>query len=72
MSQPWRNGAVGTADWTGVALRDILTNAGLDASATDVLFIASDHGLERGVEQDYARALSVADSLADEVLVATP
>ncbi|MEP7034300.1 MAG: sulfite oxidase [Actinomycetota bacterium] len=70
VSQPWLNGAVGTADWTGVSVRDILTSAGLDAAATDVLFTASDHGLERGVEQDYARALSVADSMADEVLVA--
>lgn len=70
VSQPWLNGAVGTADWNGVRLRDILTDAGLDPAATEVLFTASDHGVERGVEQDYERALSVADSMADEVLVA--
>lgn len=71
VSQPWLNGAVGTADWTGVRLRDLLADADLETSATDVLFTASDHGLERGVEQDYARALSVDESMAAEVLVAT-
>lgn len=71
VSQPWLDGAVGTADWTGVPLRDLLEDADLDASAADVLFTGCDHGLERGVEQDYARALSVADSMAPDVLVAT-
>jgi DMSO/TMAO reductase YedYZ molybdopterin-dependent catalytic subunit len=71
VSQPWLDGAVGTADWTGVPLRDLLTEAGLEPTATTVLFTGCDHGVERGVEQDYARALSVAESMAADVLVAT-
>lgn len=70
VSQPWLNGAVGTADWTGVSLRDLLADAGPETTATNVLFTGCDHGLERGVEQDYARALSVADSMDADVLVA--
>lgn len=70
VSQPWLDGAVGTADWTGVRLRDLLTDAALETTAANVLFTGCDHGLERGVEQDYARALSVADSMTAEVLVA--
>jgi DMSO/TMAO reductase YedYZ molybdopterin-dependent catalytic subunit len=71
VSQPWLNGAVGTADWTGVRLRDLLADAGLETTAENVVFTGCDHGLERGVEQDYARALSVADSMDADVLVAT-
>jgi len=70
VSQPWLNGAVGTADWTGVRLGDLLAAAGLATTAANVLFTGCDHGLERGVEQDYARALSVADSMDPAVLVA--
>lgn len=70
VSQPWLDGAVGTADWTGVRLRDLLTDAEVEATAANVLFTGCDHGLERGVEQDYARALSVAECMAEDVLVA--
>ena len=71
VSQPWLNGAVGTSDWTGVRLRDLLEDAGLETAAANVLFTGCDHGLERGIEQDYARALSIAESLAEDVIVAT-
>jgi len=71
VSQPWLNGAVGTADWTGVRLRDLLEDAGLETTAANVLFTGCDHGVERGIEQDYARALSIAESLAEDVIVAT-
>ncbi|MGZ8735946.1 MAG: sulfite oxidase [Nocardioides sp.] len=70
VSQPWLNGAVGTAAWTGVPLRDLLGDAAPNGSAVDVVFTGLDHGFERGVEQDYARGLSLADATADDVLVA--
>ena len=56
-SQPWLVEAVGTAEWTGVPLRLLLERAGLAADAVDVVCTGADHGIERGVEQDYARAL---------------
>ncbi|MFE6177222.1 sulfite oxidase [Streptomyces sp. NPDC056464] len=72
VSQPWLVEAVGTADWTGVPLRLLLIEAGVDPSAVDVVFTGADHGVERGVEQDYQRALPLAVALGDEpeVLVA--
>jgi DMSO/TMAO reductase YedYZ molybdopterin-dependent catalytic subunit len=70
ISQPWLVEAVGTAEWTGVRLRDLLDEAGVDPAATDVVFTGADHGVERGVEQDYQRALPLAEALADDVLIA--
>ncbi|MFJ3904859.1 sulfite oxidase [Streptomyces sp. NPDC090025] len=60
VSQPWLTEAVGTADWTGVPLADLLAEAGVRPGAVDVVATGADHGVERGVEQDYARSLSVA------------
>jgi DMSO/TMAO reductase YedYZ molybdopterin-dependent catalytic subunit len=63
---------VGTAEWTGVLLREVLAKAGLRSNAVDVVFTGADHGVERGVEQDYQRALpaEVATGRADDVLIA--
>lgn len=70
VSQPWLNEAVGTAEWTGTPLAPLLAEAGLRPGAVGVAFTGTDHGIERGVEQDYARGLSVADSTGDDVLLA--
>ncbi len=70
VSQPWLNGGVGTADWTGVPLADLLRAAGPTPDAVDVVFTGADHGFERGVEQDYERGLPLAEALAEDVLVA--
>ncbi len=70
VSQPWLDGAVGTAEWTGVPLRDLLGDAAPTDRAVDVVFTGHDHGFERGVEQDYARGLSLAEATRDDVLVA--
>ncbi len=69
-SQPWLVEAVGNATWTGVPLRLLLESAGVRDDAVDVVFTGADHGVERGVEQDYQRGLAVGDALADDVLVA--
>jgi DMSO/TMAO reductase YedYZ molybdopterin-dependent catalytic subunit len=72
VSQPWLVEAVGTAEWTGVPLRLLLAEAGLAPGAVDVVFTGADHGVERGVEQDYQRSLTVeaATGSEPEVLVA--
>ncbi|GAA1900927.1 sulfite oxidase [Streptomyces durmitorensis] len=57
VSQPWLVEAVGTADWTGVPLRTVLARAGVDDGAVEAVFTGADHGVERGVEQDYRRSL---------------
>jgi DMSO/TMAO reductase YedYZ molybdopterin-dependent catalytic subunit len=70
ISQPWLVEAVGTAEWTGVPLRDLLAEAGLRSGATEVVFTGADHGVQGDVAQDYARSLSVADATRPEVLLA--
>lgn len=70
VSQPWLTEAVGTADWTGTPLAPLLREAGVADSATEVVFTGADHGIERGVEQDYQRSLPLAAALAEEVLLA--
>ena len=70
VSQPWLNEAVGTSVWTGTPLAPLLREAGLMEDAVDVVFTGADHGVERGVEQDYQRSLAVPEALRDEVLLA--
>ncbi|MFJ6795014.1 sulfite oxidase [Streptomyces sp. NPDC091268] len=57
VSQPWLVEAVGTADWTGVPLSTVLAMAGVERDAVEAVFTGADHGVERGVEQDYQRSL---------------
>lgn len=70
VSQPWLVEAVGTARWTGTPLAPLLRDAGLQAGAVEVVFTGADHGVERGVEQDYQRSLPLAEALRDDVLLA--
>lgn len=43
--EPWRLGAAGTAEWTGVALTEVLNRAGVQPGASDVIFRGADNGL---------------------------
>jgi DMSO/TMAO reductase YedYZ molybdopterin-dependent catalytic subunit len=70
VSQPWLAEAVGTAEWTGVALAPLLAEAGVDDEAVEVVFTGLDRGVEGGVEQLYERSLSVADAQREDVLLA--
>ena len=70
VSQPWLVEAVGTAEWTGTPLRALLEEAGLRDDAVEIVFTGLDHGVEGGVEQDYARSLSIAAASRDEVILA--
>ncbi|HEX6498929.1 MAG TPA: sulfite oxidase [Micromonosporaceae bacterium] len=69
VSQPWLVEAVGTADWTGTPLRAVLAEAGVGPDAVDVVFTGADHGVERGIEQDYQRSLPIAEAMREEVLL---
>jgi DMSO/TMAO reductase YedYZ molybdopterin-dependent catalytic subunit len=69
VSQPWLLEAVGTAEWTGTPLAAVLEEAGLSPAAVEVAFTGADHGVERGVEQDYARGLPLAEALHPDTLL---
>ena len=69
VSQPWLLEAVGTAEWTGVPVRDLLEEAGVADGAVEVLFTGLDRGVEGGVEQSYQRSLPV-DEASDGPLLA--
>jgi len=51
----------GTHNWTGVKLKDLLTDAGVQAGAIKVAFTASDY---------YTTDLNLSDAMRDDVLVA--
>ncbi len=70
ISQPWLDEAVGTAEWTGVPLAPLLAEAGVRDGAVDVMFAGADHGVERGVEQDYQRGISLAEAQSDRLFLA--
>jgi DMSO/TMAO reductase YedYZ molybdopterin-dependent catalytic subunit len=69
VSQPWLLEAVGTAEWTGVAVRDLLEEAGAAEDAVEVLFTGLDRGVDGGEEQAYQRSLPV-DEATDGPLLA--
>src|SRR5215216_12622 len=70
VSQPWLLEAVGTGEWTGPRLADVLAAAGVAAGAVEVLFTGIDRGVEGGVEQSYERSLPLDEALRDDVLLA--
>jgi DMSO/TMAO reductase YedYZ molybdopterin-dependent catalytic subunit len=70
LSQPWLEGAVGTAEWTGTPLAPLLEEAGLAAEAQEIVFGGLDRGLQGDVEHAYERSLPVAEAQRDEILLA--
>jgi DMSO/TMAO reductase YedYZ molybdopterin-dependent catalytic subunit len=71
----WQFGAVGNAEWTGIALSDILDRAGLKLSAVEIVL----EGADRGTVNDdpkspgpiaFARSLPVAKAKSPEVVLA--
>ena len=61
LSQPWLTEAVGTAEWAGAPLAPLLDEAGVPPEAVEAVFAGLDRGIEGGEEQDYERAMPVAD-----------
>jgi DMSO/TMAO reductase YedYZ molybdopterin-dependent catalytic subunit len=70
VSQPWLVEAVGTAEWTGAPLRELLAEAGVKEDTVDLVFTGADHGTQGDVEHDYARSLPPEDAMGPDVLLA--
>jgi DMSO/TMAO reductase YedYZ molybdopterin-dependent catalytic subunit len=70
INMPWGVEANGTAEWTGVPVRDVMARAGIDAAAVELLFSAPDEGTQDGVRHVYQRSLTLAEAERPEVLLA--
>jgi len=70
LSQPWFHEAVGTAEWSGIPLVNLLDEAGVAADAVELVFSGLDRGVENGVEQAFERSLAMDEARRQEVLVA--
>ncbi len=70
VSQPWGQEAVGTARWTGVDVGSLLADVGVGGDAREVVFTGLDRGIDGGVEQTYARSLTIEQATAGGALLA--
>lgn len=70
--EPWRDGAIGNAEWGGVPLTHLLRMAGPLDGVVEVLFTGADRGKhkETGEQVHFARSLPLADALRPDLLVA--
>jgi DMSO/TMAO reductase YedYZ molybdopterin-dependent catalytic subunit len=70
--EQWRHGAVSTAEWSGVLLREVLERAGVKSGAAEVLCRGSDSGaLDAGSAPiAFERSLSIDDARESDALLA--
>lgn len=59
---PWKLGAIGVAEWTGVPLREVLERAGVKRTARDVM----PEGMD---EKKVRRPMSLAKAMAEDTLL---
>lgn len=72
-ASPTFMGAIANAKWAGTPLAPLLKEAGLSADAVEIAFWGADKGKEKirnnDVEQNFARTLSIADAMRNDVLL---
>jgi DMSO/TMAO reductase YedYZ molybdopterin-dependent catalytic subunit/rhodanese-related sulfurtransferase/glyoxylase-like metal-dependent hydrolase (beta-lactamase superfamily II) len=70
--EQWHLGAVSTAEWTGVPLREVLDLAGAGAKTHDVVFRGADHGTVEPSRPpiQFERGLSLDDAYNSDALLA--
>ncbi len=67
----WTVGAVSCANWTGIRLRDVLEDVGIDPSAVYIGYHAADKHLSRDPQKEaISRGLPISKALQDETLLA--
>ena len=67
---PWRDGATSTAEWTGVALADVLAAAAPAGEAEHTAFLAPDVSDDADPAQPYGGSVPLEAVLTGEVLLA--
>lgn len=55
----WRQGALGTARWTGVSLWEVLARSNIRPTAIEAVLEGADHGREAGVPEELTYAMSI-------------
>ena len=74
MEQIKGHGIMSNADWAGVSVADILSRAGVKASAVEVVFEGADHGPDEEAEDPpevtYERSLPIAKAAHPDTLLA--
>ncbi len=68
-SQPWQVEAVGTSDWLGMPLKNLLQQASLSDRAQEVVFYGADKGIDGGNIHHFARSLSIKDAMHEDVML---
>ena len=69
-NMPWGLEAIGTAEWSGVPLREVMARVGVETDAIELVFSAPDEGTQKGIRHFYQRSLSLAEADREEVLLA--
>src|SRR5262249_26333201 len=67
----WGAGAIGHAEWTGVPVRTVLEQAGIEPQGIEVLFEGADRGSEPAHPEpmSFARSLPLAKALDPDTLL---
>jgi DMSO/TMAO reductase YedYZ molybdopterin-dependent catalytic subunit len=70
--EQWEFGAVSTAEWTGVPLREVLERAGIKSGSVEVLFRGTDGGPLEGVSDavTFERSLAIDDARESDAILA--
>jgi DMSO/TMAO reductase YedYZ molybdopterin-dependent catalytic subunit len=71
--EPWASGAVATARWRGVRLADVLSRAGIEATACELVATGADMGPRDDAAQPvrFARSLPIEVACHPDTLLAT-
>jgi sulfite oxidase len=67
----WGSEAVGNAEWSGIALADLLATVGIGADARHVELVGLDEAERHGERFAFGGSIPLAKALAPEVLLAT-
>jgi len=68
-STPWMHVAVGTSEWTGTPLKNVLERVGIADDVVELSFHGIDSGFDKGHEHEYGRSLTPAMAMHDDVLL---
>lgn len=68
-NMPWGLEAVGTAEWTGVPLNDVMARVGVRPEAVELVFSGPDEGTQKGVRHCYQRSLGLGEIERPEVML---